>query len=690
MNLINSNPYRILGLPITASEREIAKQINTLDTYAEMGKKKTFDTDFHFLSSIDRTAHIVEEAKKQIEQSESKFLHSLFWFWENSLIDEFAIEALKESKTEKAISIWEKFINTNKEKVYLSVPIINDLIQKSTNWSEVDTEDHVLHKNGDEYIVERKKETNYSIPTQFFELDYECNWTIECDATWLSGVDNSSYGIVFGRDKGSFYFLGIAGSGSFMYGKYTDWTYTKCLDWKETNDFNKWSNNHLQIKKIGSQLTFYINHELVGSHESEPFFGKYFGFKVTNNQKIAFKNFKFFELIEDEIYGKGINVSSKNFSNVKNLSNLYLSLSTNNGSLHLDNFKKGLALAECYLTSEYIENYSAIIAGDRYIYNSEKTLHFFLTDILDSLKKYLDKPNGISTKELLSSFSNFPVEAKQFINRRFVAKQIQNIDKEIEIAESDRKKSAIIATTAGKTLLNNTKSDIEYLKEIIGESDYQYQIIADKLSKEIVQCGIDSFNACKTNNGEIDYPKATKSEDEYLPAYEYAMEIAVTQRAKERAKENLDSCLEWRKKKHLYSCWFCGDEPFKESSKYQVTIYKETSRSWFPRRVQFKYMEVSVPRCSKCEKVHNHSTNIFTVVFIGFVVLGTVTGQLSDGYWFLGLLVGGLVGWLIGAELRKQQLEKAAIKNTKESTVINYPKLTELRLQGWTFSKPRA
>ena len=115
-----------------------------------------------------------------------------------------------------------------------------------------------------------------------------------------------------------------------------------------------------------------------------------------------------------------------------------------------------------------------------------------------------------------------------------------------------------------------------------------------------------------------------------------------------------------------------------------------TSRSWFPRRVQFKYMEVSVPRCSKCEKVHNHSTNIFTVVFIGFVVLGTVTGQLSDGYWFLGLLVGGLVGWLIGAELRKQQLEKAAIKNTKESTVINYPKLTELRLQGWTFSKPRA
>jgi hypothetical protein len=690
MDAILNNPFRILGLPITASEREISKQINSLATYAEMGKTKSLKTDFPFLPTAERNLNAIEEAKKQIEQSESKLLHSLFWFWENSLIDEFAIEALKESKTEKAISIWEKFINTSKEKVYLSVPIINDLIQKSTNWSAEKNEDHTLTKNGTEYIVERKKETSYSIPTVIAELDNESNWSIECDSEWHSGVDNIGYGIVFGRKNSSFFTFQISGNGQYTFGKFIEWSYTKILDWEEHNSINKWSNNHIEIRNIENKLTFIINGIPVNTVDAEPFFGNYFGFKVTNNQKISFKNFKFCELIEDEIYGKGINVSSKNFSNVKNLSNLYLSLSTNNGSLHLDNFKKGLALAECYLTSEYIENYSAIIAGDRYIYNSEKTLHFFLTDIIDSLKKYLDKPNGISTKELLSSFSNFPVEAKQFINSRFVAKQIQNIDKEIEIAESARKKSAITATTAGKSLLNNTKSDIEYLKEIIGESDYQYQIITDKLSKEIVQCGIDSFNACKTNNGEIDYPKAIKSEDEYLPAYEYAMEIAVTQRAKERAKENLDSCLEWRRKKHLYSCWFCGDEPFEEPSKYQVTIYKETSRSWFPRRVQFKYMEVSIPRCSKCEKVHNHSTNISTVVFIGFVVLGTVTGQLSDGYWFLGLLVGGLVGWLIGAELKKQQLEKAAIKNTKESTVMNYPKLTELRLQGWTFSKPRA
>ena len=114
MNLINTNPFRILGLPITASEREIAKQINSLATYAEMGKSKTFDKDFAFLNPIDRTPDTIEEAKKQIEQSESKLLYSLFWFWNNNSVDELALEVLKEGKTNKAIEIWEKIVFTKK------------------------------------------------------------------------------------------------------------------------------------------------------------------------------------------------------------------------------------------------------------------------------------------------------------------------------------------------------------------------------------------------------------------------------------------------------------------------------------------------------------------------------------------------------------------------------------------------
>ncbi|MBK6446355.1 MAG: hypothetical protein IPF81_13995 [Bacteroidetes bacterium] len=91
----------------------------------------------------------------------------------------------------------------------------------------------------------------------------------------------------------------------------------------------------------------------------------------------------------------------------------------------------------------------------------------------------------------------------------------------------------------------------------MGENDFQYQIIGDKLSSAIVQCGIDSFNNCKDADGEIDYPNAIKSEEGYLHEYEYALQVAVTERGKERAKENLDSCKRWIENKVYYNCWFC-------------------------------------------------------------------------------------------------------------------------------------
>jgi hypothetical protein len=690
MNLINNNPYRILALPLTASEREIAKQINTLSTYAEMGKSKSFDTDFQFLNPVFRTPYEIEEAKKQLEQSESKLLYSLFWFWKNNSVDELALEILKEGNTSKAIEIWEKSVFASKNKVYKPVILFENLIRQKTAWSEEENESHVLHKKEDEYIIERLKEESYSIPCEFCDLNFEDNWSIECNTEWMNGVDNESYGLVFGREKGSYYYFGIAGSDSFMYCKYIDWTYNPCIKWKDTPKFNKWGANHIAIKKIEKQLTFFVNGVQVDTFEAEPFFGKYFGFRVTKNQKVSFRNFKFYKLVEDEIYGEGINITTKNFSSIKNLSTLYLSLASKNGTLQLDYFKKGIALAKNFFSSEQIEEYSKLIAGGKYIYDTEKILHFYINDVVDSLKSYLDKNGGITTGQLLNAFSNFPVEAKQFLNNRFVAKQVQNIDREIETAQNERRKSPSAATDTGKKLLNNTKADIDFLRNVLGENDFQFQIIGDKLSQAILQCGIDAFNCCKDTKGDIDYAKVIKSEESYLSEYKYALAIAVTDRAKERAQENLDSCNQYIENKHYYNCWFCGNNPPEDINKFEITIYKETSRSYFPRRVQFSYLPVSIPRCSDCQKVHSQSSDKFTLALIGCAVVGLIIGAMADGYWFAGLLVGAVIGWVLGTALKGQQTSKEAIKDTSQSTIRNYPVLNKLLKEGWQFSKPSA
>lgn len=111
MEIIYNNPYRILGLPVTATEREIRKRIEDLRIFSEMGKEISYDTDLPFLSDIKRTPEIIRESANQIERPESRVFYSLFWFWIKSPVDEFVFDILKEGKVEKAIELWEKALN---------------------------------------------------------------------------------------------------------------------------------------------------------------------------------------------------------------------------------------------------------------------------------------------------------------------------------------------------------------------------------------------------------------------------------------------------------------------------------------------------------------------------------------------------------------------------------------------------
>ena len=108
MDIIINNPFRILGLPVTATDRQITKRVDDLSMFCEMGKIKQYDTDFTFISPIERTPELIQRAASQIELPEQKLLHSLFWFWPGNSIDELVFELLKEGNPEKAKELWEK------------------------------------------------------------------------------------------------------------------------------------------------------------------------------------------------------------------------------------------------------------------------------------------------------------------------------------------------------------------------------------------------------------------------------------------------------------------------------------------------------------------------------------------------------------------------------------------------------
>ena len=119
MDLIYHNPFRILGLSVSSTEREIVKHIGEMELYAQMGKPVEYNSDHYFEIRPVRTNDSIEEAKQKIEQPRNKLFYAMFWFWDNSnnTIDEMAFAELNSGNAEKAIQFWTKEIEkgiTNK------------------------------------------------------------------------------------------------------------------------------------------------------------------------------------------------------------------------------------------------------------------------------------------------------------------------------------------------------------------------------------------------------------------------------------------------------------------------------------------------------------------------------------------------------------------------------------------------
>lgn len=106
MEFIHQNPFRILGLPVTATDREISKRVNDLSTFAEFGKSVSYDSDLTFLSPVARTPEAIEKAAQRIELSDRKLHYANFWFWIENSVDQLAMELLGEGSVEKALELW--------------------------------------------------------------------------------------------------------------------------------------------------------------------------------------------------------------------------------------------------------------------------------------------------------------------------------------------------------------------------------------------------------------------------------------------------------------------------------------------------------------------------------------------------------------------------------------------------------
>ena len=187
-------------------------------------------------------------------------------------------------------------------------------------------------------------------------------------------------------------------------------------------------------------------------------------------------------------------------------------------SLIREEYAEALSYAErLYGDSEAVSHFVALIVGDEAGIESD---HIGF-DFLDALCEEL---GGSKLLPLVSGFA-----WQEHLKERIVPPLISAIKEAIEEAQKERTADKSRGASAGNTLYKKSKSPLAKLKKLLSTSDTQYQLIADKLGLEILQCAIDYYNDADGIEAARDTVRLAR----------YASSIVVGKLAKDRCQENL-------------------------------------------------------------------------------------------------------------------------------------------------------
>lgn len=226
-------------------------------------------------------------------------------------------------------------------------------------------------------------------------------------------------------------------------------------------------------------------------------------------------------------------VTQRNASAYNNLSTLYLS-----GILEGTNTKEaileqGISLKLKFLESDFIKDFKAL-ATDETFKTTKKDLQLIF---LNQVQSEVDKNGGVPSQKFLEILTKQSFSAKEDFLKGFVQKPIEQIEKKIEEAKNKRKANKANAFSIGKALFESSSEGLSQLKSILGVSNIKFSSITDKVSDEILQCGIDYFQHYKETS--------TDPGSSSMDLFRKAKTLAIGNIAKQRCQENTENLQEW-------------------------------------------------------------------------------------------------------------------------------------------------
>lgn len=136
----------------------------------------------------------------------------------------------------------------------------------------------------------------------------------------------------------------------------------------------------------------------------------------------------------------------------------------------------------------------------------------------------------IPANKLLAACSNSSDRA--IISKSALDDPISQINAAVATAKNTDSKNPEASLAAGTKLMNSTKALLKTVKDIAGASSPKYQMVADNVAKQVLQCGINYYN--NAPDSDVESPRKA------MVLQSYALSIAVGQLTKDRCKENYD------------------------------------------------------------------------------------------------------------------------------------------------------
>lgn len=236
--------------------------------------------------------------------------------------------------------------------------------------------------------------------------------------------------------------------------------------------------------------------------------------------------------IWEKIIGAG-DVTERSSSAYQNLSTLLILNAFHETTVNTGLLEHGIELKLKFIESDFIDVFKAK-ATDETFKISRKDLQI---QFLNQVHSEIDKHPGIDTGGFLGILNRLHFLAKDEFLKGFVQTPIERLEKKIDETKSKRKEDATQALTAGHLLFEETEEGLAQLRSVLGTDDLTFSGISDKISAEVLQCGIDYFGHYRDTD--------TDPGEDTMEVFRKAEVLATGNIAKQRCEENTEDLQDW-------------------------------------------------------------------------------------------------------------------------------------------------